>query len=320
MQREPIQERAQGRWRGILAGIGVESSFLSGKHGPCPICGGKDRFRFDDKDGRGTWICSQCPSSNSFAAAGDGVEFVKRFLHVEFKEAAERIEALIGAAPKQDVKPVRSDADKLADAWRMWRQAQRVTKGDPVYQWLFGRVGSIDVPPSLRFVETLRYPGDTWTYHPGMVAIIQAPDGSFANVHRTFLTPDGLKAPVEECRMIMPGVIPKGSAVRLAAAAEFMGIGTGIETSLGASLLFGVPVWAALTDALLAEFEPPEICKELLIFGDNDAKFGGQAAAYVLARRQSAKGARRLRVEIPLMTGNDWNDEWNAKRREGRAA
>jgi autotransporter-associated beta strand protein len=29
---------------------------LSGRHVPCPFCGGRDRFRFDDKNGAGTWI------------------------------------------------------------------------------------------------------------------------------------------------------------------------------------------------------------------------------------------------------------------------
>ena len=56
------------------------------------MCGGKDRFRFDDKGGRGTWICSRC-------GAGDGIELVKRLLNVEFKEAARLIEQQIGAAP-----------------------------------------------------------------------------------------------------------------------------------------------------------------------------------------------------------------------------
>lgn len=28
------------------------------RHGPCPICGGKDRFRVDNKDDDGTWYCN----------------------------------------------------------------------------------------------------------------------------------------------------------------------------------------------------------------------------------------------------------------------
>ncbi|MDI5829610.1 hypothetical protein MJN51_36035, partial [Salmonella enterica subsp. enterica serovar Kentucky] len=35
------------------------------RHAPCPACGGKDRFRFDD-NGRGSFICNQC-------GAGDGL-------------------------------------------------------------------------------------------------------------------------------------------------------------------------------------------------------------------------------------------------------
>ena len=81
MLHEPLKDRALGKWQGILPALGVPSKALSNRHGPCPMCGGKDRFRFDDKGGRGTWICSKC-------GAGDGIELVKRIQNVEFKEAA----------------------------------------------------------------------------------------------------------------------------------------------------------------------------------------------------------------------------------------
>ncbi|NYY79755.1 hypothetical protein DMH17_06695 [Raoultella planticola] len=35
------------------------------------MCGGADRFRFDDKEGRGTWFCNQC-------GAGDGLKLVEK--------------------------------------------------------------------------------------------------------------------------------------------------------------------------------------------------------------------------------------------------
>ena len=49
-----------------LAGAGAVSSPISAcgklperKAGPCPLCAeGKDRFRFDDREGKGTWICN----------------------------------------------------------------------------------------------------------------------------------------------------------------------------------------------------------------------------------------------------------------------
>ena len=53
-------ERARGRWREILPLLGIETRFLQNKHGPCPLCGGKDRFRFDDRDGSGSYYCNQC--------------------------------------------------------------------------------------------------------------------------------------------------------------------------------------------------------------------------------------------------------------------
>jgi putative DNA primase/helicase len=62
-------ERARFRWREILPQLGVETRYLTNKHGPCPICRkGRDRFRFDDRDGSGSYICSQC-------GAGSGIIF-----------------------------------------------------------------------------------------------------------------------------------------------------------------------------------------------------------------------------------------------------
>lgn len=56
MAKSAIAQVCLGRWRAILPRLGLDQSFLTGRHCPCPICGGKDRFRFDDQEGRGTWI------------------------------------------------------------------------------------------------------------------------------------------------------------------------------------------------------------------------------------------------------------------------
>jgi putative DNA primase/helicase len=48
-------DRARGRWREILPQLGIDPRFLSNKQGPCPMCGGKTRFRFDDRDGSGSY-------------------------------------------------------------------------------------------------------------------------------------------------------------------------------------------------------------------------------------------------------------------------
>ena len=47
--RPSVRDVAAGKWHGLLLGFGLSERQLSGKHCPCPICGGNDRFRFDDK-------------------------------------------------------------------------------------------------------------------------------------------------------------------------------------------------------------------------------------------------------------------------------
>src|SRR3546814_2638776 len=49
-----IADQCINRWPSILPQFGISPSYLTGKQTPCPTCGGKDRFRFDNKDGRGT--------------------------------------------------------------------------------------------------------------------------------------------------------------------------------------------------------------------------------------------------------------------------
>jgi phage/plasmid primase-like uncharacterized protein len=85
-----IQQRALGRWYGILSTLGVATNFLRNKHGPCPVCGGKDRFRWDNKDGKGTFYCSQC-------GAGDGFELLKKLKGWDFKQAAAEVEGIVGS-------------------------------------------------------------------------------------------------------------------------------------------------------------------------------------------------------------------------------
>ncbi|MCF5893077.1 DUF927 domain-containing protein [Aeromonas veronii] len=79
---------ATGHWPVLLTAMGIDTP-RGGKHGPCPICGGKDRFRLDDKGGRGTWICNQC-------GAGDGLTLVSLVTGKTIKESAELIAPLVG--------------------------------------------------------------------------------------------------------------------------------------------------------------------------------------------------------------------------------
>ena len=113
----------------------------------------------------------------------------------------------------------------------------------------------------------------------------------------------GQKAAVDPVRMSFGEI----GAIRLAGAGSRLGIAEGIETSICASKRFGLPVWAATCAHGLESWEPPEGVREVVIFGDNDASFTGQAAAYALAKRLTTKGFA-VQVHIPGQVDSDWAD------------
>ena len=65
-----VTTSAAGNWPFIMAGLSVSVPQSPRQHSPCPVCGGKDRFRFDD-NGRGSFICNQC-------GAGDGLDLIRK--------------------------------------------------------------------------------------------------------------------------------------------------------------------------------------------------------------------------------------------------
>lgn len=105
MRHERTTDAARGRWCGILANLGMPESYLSGKHGPCPCCAeGKDRFRFDDREGRGTWICNHC-------GAGDGMALAMRFTGLGFAAAAAKVDEIIRNVKPESIRPRRDLTD-----------------------------------------------------------------------------------------------------------------------------------------------------------------------------------------------------------------
>ena len=83
-----VLDAARGRWGAVLSGFGVNGALLTGRHGPCPGCGGRDRFRFDDKEGEGTFICSQGGGGN---LSGNGLTLLQHVTGWEWKKCVEEI-------------------------------------------------------------------------------------------------------------------------------------------------------------------------------------------------------------------------------------
>ena len=306
-----IHDDARGRWRSLLPQLGVPAAYLSGKHGPCPICGGTDRWRFDDKEGKGTYYCNNCGS-------GTGVDLVMKVQKCDFTEAAKLIRDLCGTARIEVPKAKRGKANADAVVDRFWNGASPLNGMDPASKYLQRRGMRMSKwPAMLRYLTRARYKHADGhaSYHPAMVARFVSPDRSQSTVHLTYLDDAGNKADLagEPEKKVAACSMPCGGAVRLAPSAETMGIAEGIETAMSAMLLFDVPVWAGLNTGGMVKWEPPPSARNILIFADNDDNFAGHAAAYSLAYRLAnlkVDGVPRFHVEVrlPDFAGDDWNN------------
>jgi hypothetical protein len=83
-----VKAAAQGRWRDILGRFGVRAELLTGRHGPCPGCGGRDRFRFDDIGGHGTFLCSQ---GTGDMLVGDGLKLLGHVKGWDWKRCLQEV-------------------------------------------------------------------------------------------------------------------------------------------------------------------------------------------------------------------------------------
>jgi putative DNA primase/helicase len=297
----PLQERARGRWKSILPALGIDPKYLTGKNGPCPLCpGGRDRWRFDNKRGDGTWICTHC-------GAGQGIKLAMEFTRLPFKELAQRIDSIIGEVPVEKARPEPSAESRRATLNNLWRSGSHVRSDDPVALWLRNRGLNIDVyPNSLRTHTRVRHSGPPVTFHPAMLAMVTAATGKPATIHKTYITTTGTKAPVDKVRMFSLGSRPAGGAVRLALPTDILGVSEGIESAFAAMQIFGIPTWAALDASGVEKFVPPPGIDRLVIFADNDRNGVGQRAAYALACRLS--GEIEVDVKVPDSVDTDWND------------
>lgn len=306
-------QAAKGRWPEIFVGCGMPRGHFLKKGCPCPVCGGKDRFSFTDRWGKGNFICRGCGS-------GDGFDLIARYCRCGFIEALEVVERFCG------IQWQRSDAqsrvqlsqaeleqkESARERMHLWAQARPVSVGDPVWLYLRGR----GLDPSsagweVRFHPSLDYRSEDGrlTKHPAMLARVFDSRGIVINLHRTYLDARGGKAALAVPKKLLSGHV-KGGAVRFGGIVDdVLGLAEGIETALAAHMLRKIPVWATLGCANLQDFKClPSSVRHLIIFADNDAKFAGQAAAYALAHRIATSLDVNVSVCVPPRTGTDWLD------------
>jgi hypothetical protein len=127
---------------------------------------------------------------------------------------------------------------------------------------------------------------------------MQSVSRAIVGVQLTFLDPiSGAKAPVDNPRRVIG--IARGAALRLAAAADEIGLAEGYETAHAAMLMSGVPTWAACGASRLPLVILPSIVRRVVVFADPDRP-GLEAAELFRSRHPELDS-----VEIRAPAGPD---------------
>jgi putative DNA primase/helicase len=299
-------------------GLGLTDKALMGRDAPCPACGGKDRFRFSNRDGRGTWYCHGCREG------GGGVGLVMAVKGLSFAEAARLIEGVLGGPVGYTNNG--DGADRPKDPLKPYRDAYPDIFGTAVetYQRARGHILTVAEAASLRFHPAMWH-WPTKSKWPAMVAAVARWDGTTFNIvscHQTFLQVDGSgKAPVERPKLFPSGANPAGGGVwfNSAGAQDAIVVAEGIESTLSAMRLCGV-LWgcAALSDSGIRSLVLPPQARKVRIFADNDELQQGVAAAVEAARRWRSEG-REVGVVQAARDGEDANDVWLRRLRASAA-
>lgn len=332
MKMDVIKAQAQGRWPFILGHLAPElAGALTrlGRHGPCPVHGGKDGFRLFN-DGSGGGICATC------GAFADGFALLRWLKGWSFPEVLEQVAEILGvregnvslAIPPDQVwrpKPP-SPAEQAAIRHRLravWQGAVPLDhpQAKPVRRYLANRglnpkeaegFQDLRCHPSLPYFED----GKRLGRFPALVARVRDAQGRPVTVHRTYLTEDGHKAGVPQPKKLMsplPGRRIMGSAVRLGEAGKLLGLAEGIETALAVHQVTGMVVWPTLSCSFLAGFVPPEGVEVVVVWADRDVSGAGERAAEVLKGRLGIK-TFVFSPGLPVPRGQrslDWLDVLN---------
>jgi len=233
--------------------------------GPCPKCGGTDRFSISPA--KRVWNCG-----HQGAAGGDVIELVRHVNAVDFMDAVEflagpRSNSLANGHDHAAVEDRRREARDLAREDGRLRGAEdakaRAKRRDAASGlWSDGlpvlgtvadaylRARGIVLLPEqcedLRFIKDLGYHGYRDTNdqegaelgaYPAMIAAVRDVSGGLIGVHRTFLDPARprkLEPPGDKTRNRAKKILGsvKGGMIRLSPLYPSVAIGEGIETAL----------------------------------------------------------------------------------------
>lgn len=294
-----MEHEVVGKWIDVLVALGVDRQYLINKHGKCPFCGGRDRYRFDNKNGNGTFYCNHC-------GAGDGFKFLNKMFNWDFKKSVAEIRNIIG-----DCKVVvMNKKDPRIALKKIAKMAKPIQGDSDLVQYLKNR-GITSCPDSLKEAQLHYFEDGTKTGpFPTLVSLITDSTGKGVSYHLTYTHKQHKLKCSAPKKIMTPVTSMKGSYVELYPVEEHICVAEGIETALAIRDLTGLPVISALNAQNLSALSLPSLVKKVEIWGDNDASYCGQRASYVLAEQLTRKGVEVI-VHIPPTVGKDWLDTLN---------
>ena len=297
---------AVDRWPGVLASLGINTPGR-GKHGPCPVCGGKDRFHFDDKEGKGTWHCRQCDGKR----AGDGLDLVAKVTGMSTKEAAQEVAQVLGlvsgSLDHEAIDQRQAQAARRAEQVKAQEQDRREQAASYAAELVSHSQHSAGVPylvnKGLGDWSTMRLSGPLNLAGIGFAAgdlLVPLHNQSGELVNVQIVSAQGEK------RYLAGG--QKAGAFHRIEGGELVAVCEGYATGLSVHLAMGATVYCAmdcgnlLAVANIARAHHPK--SRIILAADNDAHTEGNPGK---AKAEQAATKVGGLVALPDEPG-DWND------------
>jgi phage/plasmid primase-like uncharacterized protein len=297
--------------------------------GPCPHCGGRDRFALN--------TAKQLFNCRSCATGGDPIALAGLVLDLDFFGAVGFIAGELSASKSDggqaarepranDGRAAAAQGRTASDWWRTIRRESRALIGTPAETYLERRSLPRPHPVSLRFhprLKSLDHDKKPRSPSPALVGLIARFDPKRGveaiGVTATFVTADGRKAFPEDPRRFHGSRVGGGVWLfpKILAhdelADEEVAVGEGVESTMSALRMWGLRCGiAALCASGIERLVLPPAIRRVRIASDNDLNEAGQDAAVEAAGRWRHEG-RQVRVTLPGRLpdgadGFDFND------------
>lgn len=315
-----VVDHARNRWPEILSHFGFDKSFLSGKHSPCPIHGGKNGFLYKDDNGKGDWVCATCTGGrfedgfNLIARRDHNGNNTEAFRSVaqylglngnksQYKSNEAELKRKIEEYRKKQLEEEkRKNKDKALSKKKASAHADNIISNCVLKPHPYLQNKGIDKHV---FVNTRNYKvSNTQAVYAGALIIpICDLNDKERLIGAQFINPDGQRFYISGTTIADGIHIIEGDPNL-----PYVGVVEGYATGLSIHMATGATIVVAFDangiEGKAERLKGSFIGKRLVFFGDNDSHkdYTGNRAAHTAAQKTNGIAV------IPVMPDNDWDD------------